>query len=70
MNINLRKIFAHAAIILSGMILVFLFIDRVNTAMAFINNDITKWLIGILCVISVLNSIMLLCSKKRKAVKR
>ena len=47
----LRKILPHAAIILSMMYFVFFCIDRVNSAMAFINNDITKWLLVILGVI-------------------
>ncbi|MDY2768961.1 MAG: hypothetical protein SOU13_03435 [Eubacteriales bacterium] len=46
---NLRKVckyvFAHAAIVLSGMLMVLLAIDRVNEAMMFIDNDITKTLL-------------------------
>lgn len=62
----LRKLLPHAAIILSGMYLVFFLIDRVNSAMCFINNDITKWLILILCAISVLNAISLIRGERRK----
>lgn len=36
---------AHAAIVLSGMLMVLLAIDRVNEAMMFIDNDITKTLL-------------------------
>ena len=46
---NLRKVckyvFDHAAIVLSGMLMVLLAIDRVNEAMMFIDNDITKTLL-------------------------
>ena len=65
----LRKLLPHAAIILSGMYLVFFLIDRVNSAMAFINNDITKWLLLILCAISVLNALLLIRSE-RQSVRR
>ena len=36
----------HVTAIIAVMYLVFYAIDRVNTAMEFINNDITKWLIA------------------------
>jgi len=62
----LRKILPHAAIILSGMYLVFFLIDRVNSAMAFINNEITKHLLLILCAISVVNAIYLIHDERRK----
>lgn len=62
----LRKLLPHAAIILSGMYLVFFLIDRVNSAMAFINNDITKWLLLALCAISVLDAVYLIRDERRK----
>lgn len=62
----LRKLLPHAAIILSGMYFVFFFIDRVNTAMAFINNNITKRLLFALCVIAVVESIWLIRDERAK----
>ena len=62
----LRKILPHAAIIMSLMYLVFFFIDRVNTAMAFINNDMTKVLLLILCVISVVNAVLLIADDRKR----
>ena len=62
----LRKILPHAAIILSGMYLVFFLIDRVNSAMAFINNEITKHLLLVLCAISVLNAIFLIYDQRHR----
>ena len=62
----LRKLLPHAAIILSGMYFVFFFIDRVNSAMAFINNNITKRLLVALCVICVIESIWLIRDERRK----
>lgn len=61
----LRKLLPHAAIVISAMYFVFFFIDRVNSAMAFINNDITKGLLFALCVISILNSIRLISIDRR-----
>jgi len=63
----LRKILPHAAIIISLMYLVFFCIDRVNTAMAFINNDMTKVLLLALCAISVVNAIFLIADDRKRA---
>ena len=62
----LRKLLPHAAIILSGMYFVFFFIDRVNSAMAFINNGITKRLLFILCVIVIIMAIWLIRDERNK----
>lgn len=61
-----KTILAHAAIVLSGMLLVLLAIDRVNEAMMFIDNSITKGLLWALCIISILNAARLLTRPKKK----
>jgi len=53
----LRKLFPHAIIVLSLMYAVFFFIDRVNPAMAFINNNITKVLLLVLCIAAIFNAV-------------
>lgn len=62
----LRKLLPHAAIILSAMYLVFFLIDRVNKAMAFINNEITKHLLLVLCAIAVIEALWLIRDERRK----
>ena len=66
----LRKILPHAAIILSAMYFVFYCIDRVNPIMSFINNNITKALLVILGVISVINAVILISGDRREAYRR
>lgn len=66
----LRKLLPHAAIILSGMYFVFFFIDRVNAAMAFIDNPITKWLLFALGVVSVTNAILLIRDDRARQRRR
>lgn len=66
----LRKVLPHAAIVLSGMYVVFFLIDRVNQAMAFINNRITKRLLLVLCVIAIIESIWLIRDERRKVRQR
>ena len=66
----LRKILPHVSIVLCNMYIVFYLIDRVNSAMAFINNSITKVLLLILCIISTINSSFLILDERRRAEAR
>lgn len=66
MENKLRRILPHVAIVLCNMYIVFFCIDRVNTAMQFINNSITKALLLILCVISTINASFLILDERRK----
>ena len=63
----LRKLLPHAAIIISAMYFVFFFIDRVNPAMAFINNDLTKILLCVLCVVAICNAIFVIRYNRARA---
>ena len=63
----LRKLLPHAAIIISAMYFVFFFIDRVNPAMAFINNELTKILLCVLCVIAICNAIFVIRYNRARA---
>ena len=56
----LRKLLPHAVIILSFMYFVFFFIDRVNSAMVFIDNGITKGLLFILGVFAIIESLLII----------
>lgn len=62
----LRKWLPHAAILLSNMYLVFFLIDRVNKAMAFINNGITKGLLVALSLISIFNACLLIHDRRER----
>lgn len=66
----IRKLFAHAAIIISGMYVVFYLIDRVNPAMSFIDNDITKPLLAVLSLLSIINAIQVIADERRKLRRR
>lgn len=62
----LRKLLPHAAIIISAMYFVFFFIDKVNSTMAFIDNDITKALIFALGVIAIINAVQLIREERER----
>ncbi len=65
MKFNLRDILPHGAIILSLMMIVFYILDQFNDAMAFINNRITKSLLLILSLVSIINAINLIAYHRR-----
>ena len=65
-----KYVFAHAAIVLSGMLMVLLAIDRVNEAMMFIDNSIKKGLLWVLCIVSILNAARLLARPKKKGTRK
>lgn len=65
----LRKLLAHCAIIISLMYVVFFCIDLVNPAMGFIDNSITKPLLLVLVIISIINSIQIIAAE-RKLLRR
>jgi len=62
----IKKLLAHCAIIISCMYIVFYFIDRVNPAMGFIDNDITKPLLLGLALIAIINAIQVIAQERRK----
>lgn len=66
----LRKLLPHAAIIISVMYFVFFVIDRINSAMAFIDNDMTKVLLVVLGVISIINAFFLIRDNRARERKR
>ena len=66
----LRKLLPHAAIIISLMYFVFFMIDRVNSAMAFIDNGITKVLLLILGALSIWSSLTLIREDRSRERKR
>lgn len=70
----MKRVLPHIIIILSCMLLVFFCIDRVNTMMNFINNEMTKWIMAADCVAAITLSVIVICDsfkkKKRRAHQR
>ena len=66
----LRRILPHVSIVMCNMYIVFYLIDRVNSAMAFINNGITKALLLVMCIISIMNSVYLISDERRRIAAR
>ena len=66
----IKKLLSHCAIIISGMYIVFFFIDRVNPAMGFIDNDITKPLLLALALIAIINAIQVIAAERKKLLRK
>lgn len=47
---KLHALFCHMTVILSLMFLTFLVLDQFNPLMNFVSNDISRWLLALLCV--------------------
>ncbi len=59
------KVLAHACIIISGMLLTFFVIDRVNPFMEFLTSEMSVWLIFAFALITLTQSIMLVVALRR-----
>lgn len=65
----LRRILPHVAIVLSNMYIVFYLIDRVNSAMSFIDNKLTKALLVLLSLASTFNAALLIRDAQKRAAR-
>ena len=62
----MKKILNHSAIILSLFYLTLFVIDKINSAMQFIENDITKTIILVLAAVSTVNAIIAISADRKK----
>ena len=62
----MKKILNHSAVILSLFYLTLFVIDKINSAMQFIENDITKALILVLAAVSTVNAIFAISADRKK----
>ena len=53
-----QTVLAHLTMVLSLMFLVFLVLDQFNPMMNFVDNDISRWLLGLLCACGVCRSVL------------
>lgn len=61
----LPRIFAHAAVVLALVLLTLLVFDYFNPSMDFINNAITKVMVSVFCVVSLINAALMLIARYR-----
>lgn len=56
----------HLVLILSVMMLTFFVIDQINSSMAFLNNDITKYLLALFSLLSGAVSVYNIVKEEKK----
>jgi len=67
---KIRYALYHVNMILAAMYIVFYFIDRVNSAMAFIDNDITKALLLIMCILTIFSSLTFVLAERERLKRK
>ena len=60
------RILPHAVLVLSVMMLTFFCIDLVNSSMAFLNNTLTKWLLAVFSVLSLILAVCYVFKEEKK----
>lgn len=61
-----RAIILHATIILGGMLLTLFILDKVNPAMEFIDNDITRGLIAAIAIFGIISGVLGLTAREKQ----
>lgn len=61
----IKKLLPHAAIILSGMLIVFFCIDRVNKPMGFMTNEFHKIITFVLALLAIWFAVQLIALQRR-----
>lgn len=62
---RIKKIMPHLLFILSGIFITFLILDQYNPTMDFVSNPISIKLLWSLCLLSLLNSILMMKDNRR-----
>ncbi len=62
---RIKKIIPHLLFILSGIFITFLILDQYNPTMDFVSNPISIKLLWSFCLLSLLNSILMMKDNRR-----
>ena len=62
---KLSTLLAHAVLILAVAMLTFFVIDRINPAMAFLENTLTKYLLGLFALFSAILAVLFILGKEK-----
>jgi len=62
----IRSVLPHILIILPGIFVFFLVLDEYNPTMNFINNPVSLKLFWAFCILSILNSVIIIASNRKE----
>lgn len=65
-----RNVLPHAVIILAGIFMVFLVLDKYNPTMDFVNNEISLKLFWGFCILAVVNSAVMISLNRKDGNKK
>lgn len=62
----MKSIFPHMMIVLAGIFITFLVLDGYNPTMNFINNTVSLKVLWAFCILTIVNSIMIIRSNRKQ----
>lgn len=62
----IKNVLPHIMIILAGIFIVFLILDEYNPTMNFLSNSISLKLFWVFCILTMINSIMIVASNRKQ----
>lgn len=57
---SIEQVLPHVSIVLAGLLLVLFVVDYFNGSMGFLDNDVAKTVLVLVCVTSIVNAIVLI----------
>lgn len=66
----LGDLLPHFSLALSIVLMTCFILDRYNRAMNFINNNITKWMICVLCAMTMILAVLYIYERRRRGKKK
>jgi hypothetical protein len=62
----IKNVLPHIMIIIAGIFIVFLILDQYNPTMNWINNSVSLKLFWVFCILTMVNSIMIIASNRKQ----
>lgn len=62
---TIKRLIPHLCIILAGMFITFVIVDKFNSFMAVLNNGSAKMLLLLFCIVAVVVSVLLIRAQRR-----
>lgn len=61
----LENLLPHAVIVLAALLFTCFVVDRFNRAMGFINNNITKWILAVFCLMAIALAVLYIVRQRK-----
>lgn len=61
----LENLLPHAVIVSAALLFTCFVVDRFNRAMGFINNNITKWILAVFCLMAIALAVLYIVRQRK-----